>query len=141
MKLIAAQLLAAPGDVETNIGKHLDVIHLAAGEGANAVVFPELSLTGYEPALAADLALALADSRLDAFQLLSDRYAMLIAVGAPTKGQEGIEISMITFQPGLPRTLYSKQLLHADELPFFTPGYTAARVHPGCACAGPRHLL
>jgi predicted amidohydrolase len=47
---------------------------------------------------------------------------MTIAVGAPTKGTKGTEISMITFQPGLERTSYSKQHLHFDELPFFTPG-------------------
>ena len=29
---------------------------------------------------------------------------------------------MICFQPGLARTSYSKQHLHSDELPFFTPG-------------------
>jgi apolipoprotein N-acyltransferase len=45
-----------------------------------------------------------------------------IAVGAPTKGAKGTEISMITFQPGLERTSYSKQHLHFDEIPFFTPG-------------------
>ena len=122
MKLIAAQLSATPGDVEKNLAKHIDVIHAAASEGADAVFFPELSLTGYEPELAGALAMVLTDNRLDIFQTLSDSYTLLIAVGAPTKGQEGTEISMITFQPGLPRTVYSKQLLHADELPFFTPG-------------------
>ena len=122
MKLIAAQLSATPGDVEKNLAKHIDVIHAAASQGADAMFFPELSLTGYEPELAGALAMAPTDNRLDIFQALSDRYTLLIAVGAPTKGREGTEISMITFQPGLPRTVYSKQLLHADELPFFTPG-------------------
>lgn len=122
MKLIAAQILPVPGEYEKNIARHIDVIHLAASQSANLVLFPELSLTGYEPRLAEVLAVHPSDSRFDEFQRLSDRYGMLIAVGAPTKGAKGTEISMISFQPGLERTCYSKQHLHPDELPFFTPG-------------------
>ncbi|OQR31721.1 carbon-nitrogen hydrolase family protein [Pseudomonas sp. Bc-h] len=122
MKLIAAQILPVPGEYEENIAKHVDLIHMAAGQGANLVLFPELSLTGYQPGLAEALAVDPSDSRLDEFQRLSDRYGMLIAVGAPTRGAKGTEISMISFQPGLERTSYSKQYLHAEELPFFTPG-------------------
>ncbi|AIS16148.1 carbon-nitrogen hydrolase family protein [Pseudomonas rhizosphaerae] len=122
MKLIAAQIRPVPGDCEANIAKHMAAIQQAANLGANLVLFPELSLTGYEPRLADTLAMDTSDSRLDEFQQLSDRYGMLIAVGAPTQGREGIEISMISFQPGQPRTCYSKQLLHADELPFFAAG-------------------
>jgi len=127
MKLIAAQIRSTPGDIEKNIARHLDVIHLAARQGAHLLLFPELSVTGYEPRLAEALAVQPSDGRFDEFQVLSDRYGMLIAVGAPTKGLQGTEISMIAFQPGLERTAYSKQQLHADELPFFTPG-TQARV-------------
>lgn len=122
MKLIAAQILPVPGEYEKNISRHIDVIHLAASQSANLVLFPELSLTGYEPRLAEVLAVHPSDSRFDEFQRLSDRYGMLIALGAPTKGAKGTEISMISFQPGLERTCYSKQHLHPDELPFFTPG-------------------
>jgi predicted amidohydrolase len=122
MKLVAAQILPVAGEVEKNITRHIDVIHLAASQGAQLVLFPELSLTGYEPKLAEALAVHPCDSRFDEFQKLSDQYGMLIAVGVPTKGTQGTEISMITFQPGLERTRYSKQHLHADELPFFTAG-------------------
>ncbi len=122
MKLIAAQIRSVAGDYEKNIAKHLEVVHRVAGHGANVVLFPELSLTGYEPKLAEALAVYPSDSRLDVFQRLSDQYGMLIAVGAPTTGLEGTEISMINFQPGLARTCYSKQHLHADELPYFAPG-------------------
>ncbi|MCC4610543.1 carbon-nitrogen hydrolase family protein [Xanthomonas campestris] len=122
MKLTAAQILSMPGQVEENISKHFAVIRLAASKGADVLVFPELSLTGYEPALAQALAVHPADQRFDPFQAASDRYGMLIAVGVPTKGAKGIEISMLCFQPGLERTSYSKQQLHPDEFPFFTAG-------------------
>lgn len=52
MKLIAAQIASIPGEIGKNISKHLDVIRLAASKGADVLVFPELSLTGYEPGLA-----------------------------------------------------------------------------------------
>ncbi|MBB3834020.1 putative amidohydrolase [Xanthomonas arboricola] len=122
MKLAAAQILSTPGQIEENISKHLDVIRLAASKGADVLVFPELSLTGYEPGLAQALAVYPTDQRFDQFQVASDRYGMLIAVGVPKKGAKGIEISMLCFQPGLARTTYSKQQLHPDELPFFASG-------------------
>ncbi|WAH64605.1 carbon-nitrogen hydrolase family protein [Xanthomonas hortorum] len=122
MKLIAAQIASIPGEIGKNISKHLDVTRLAASKDADVLVFPELSLTGYEPGLAEALAVHPTDRRFDEFQALSDRDGMLIAVGAPTKGTKGNEISMICFQPGLARRTYSKQHLHVDEYPFFTAG-------------------
>ena len=122
MKLIAAQIRSVPGEIEENICKHIDVIHLAASKGGDVVFFPELSLSGYEPGLAEALSVQPSDGRLDRFQVLSDRYGMLIAVGAPTQGKKGTEISMICFQPGVARKTYSKQQLHSDEFPFFTSG-------------------
>lgn len=122
MKLIAAQISSTHGAIGQNLRKHLDVVERAAALGAELLVFPELSLSGYAPGLAREVAMAPGDPQLDVLQQASDRHAMLIAVGVPTQGREGIEISMLVFQPGLARTCYSKQFLHADELPYFTPG-------------------
>lgn len=122
MKLVAAQIASTAGDIVKNIAKHEQLVERAATHGANGIFFPELSLTGYEPGLAAQLAMAPDDQRLDTFQRLSDRFAMLIAVGAPLRGEHGIEIGMIVFQPGVARSAYAKQQLHVDELPFFSPG-------------------
>lgn len=122
MKLIAAQISSIPGDIEANIAKHVRVVHSAAGKGADVVVFPELSITGYDSRRAGALALLAGDNRFDVFQALSEQYGILIAIGAPLKGAAGTEIGMLVFQPGRARAAYSKQLLHADELPFFTPG-------------------
>jgi predicted amidohydrolase len=122
MKLIAAQISSAAGNIEKNLGKHVDIIHQAANLSADGIFFPELSLSGYEPSLAQVVAIEPTDERLDVLQTWSDHYSMFIAVGVPTKGKKGTEISMIAFQPGVARTTYSKQHLHADELPFFTSG-------------------
>jgi predicted amidohydrolase len=83
---------------------------------------PELSLTGYEPALARSLATTADDDGFDVLQDEADARGMSIAVGAPTRSPQGVLISMIVFQPLRPRVTYSKQQLHADELPFFVHG-------------------
>ncbi|XMM84208.1 carbon-nitrogen hydrolase family protein [Stenotrophomonas maltophilia] len=122
MKIAAAQIRSAPGDIEGNIERHVRVIERAASRGSAAVFFPEMSLTAYEPRRAEQLAMTEADARLDVLQALSDRHQMLIAVGAPYRGVQGPEIGMFIFRSRQARALYSKQMLHADERPYFTPG-------------------
>jgi predicted amidohydrolase len=122
MRIAIAQTKPVIGNIEANISKHQQLIHLAIHQGADAIFFPELSITGYEPSLAAQLATDAMDSRLDIFQHISDKNNITIALGMPTKGTNGILITMIIFQPGKPRQTYSKQHLHSDELPFFING-------------------
>lgn len=47
LTLALAQINTRLGDVESNLEKHLALAKEAAASGANLVVFPELSLTGY----------------------------------------------------------------------------------------------
>ena len=122
MRICAAQLEPIVGDLERNVSQHMHLIDLAVSHRADLIFFPELSLTGYEPALAKDLATDTGDRRLDVFQTLTDAKNIIIGVGLPTHSAAGIRISMILFQPDKQRLTYSKQLLHADELPFFVPG-------------------
>ena len=51
MKICAAQTRPFRGDVQRNIAKHKKIIDLAASNGADIIIFPELSLSGYEPKL------------------------------------------------------------------------------------------
>jgi len=122
MRIAAAQLSPSAGDFERNLQKHRVLIDQAVAGGADLVLFPELSLTGYEPTLAKDLTLDLHARALDVLQELSDSHQLTICAGAPTSGHGGVRISMFVFQPGCPRIIYSKQQLHSDELPFFVPG-------------------
>ncbi len=122
MKICAAQVRPMPGDVNSNLALHRRCIEQAAGHGAALIVFPELSLTGYEPKLAKELATTQDDSRLDELQLLSNRHNMVICAGMPTTTDTGIHISMIIFQTDAPRQTYAKQQLHSDELPYFVRG-------------------
>ena len=46
--LAAAQTVPVRGDVEANLAQHVRLVRVAAEEKAQVLVFPELSLTGYE---------------------------------------------------------------------------------------------
>lgn len=122
MRVAVAQTRPMPGDVAHNLARHLALIELAADAAADLVIFPELSVTGYEPKLAARLAFAPDDARLDPCQAESDAREMVITVGVPARAAAGVEISQVVFRPGQPRLRYSKQLLHADEMPWFRAG-------------------
>jgi len=120
MKLCVAQTRPVKGDIGANIKRHERLIALA--RGADLLFFPELSLTGYEPTLAKELAIDADDRRLDSFQVISDSGSVTLGVGAPTKSALGTRITMFVFQPHKLRTMYSKRHLHSDEEPFFIPG-------------------
>src|SRR5262245_53260102 len=56
-KIAAAQVPSVRGDIDANIAIHAAAMAAAARHGVTVLVFPELSLTGYEPDLAAELAM------------------------------------------------------------------------------------
>jgi predicted amidohydrolase len=122
MKIGLAQVRSTKGDIAANLSKHITCINLAASHSADVIFFPELSITGYEPALAKELAIAEDDARFTRLQIISDANSMSIAIGAPLKAGAGVQIGLLVFQPDQPRLPYSKQLLHADEIPLFTRG-------------------
>jgi len=119
MRLCVAQTKPVKGDLIANMASHKQLVLLAARNYADIIIFPELSLTGYEPALARELAIAPEDHRLDEFQQLSDVHRMVIGIGVPLKSKAGITVSMVLFQPYKQREVYSKKYLHMDEYPYF----------------------
>lgn len=131
MKLCAVQLASLKGDLPGNLQRHLVCIEQAAALGAELVVFPELSLTGYEPSVARQSALPVTSARLDPLQAACDRLGITVAVGLPLPTPDGIRIGMPIFCPEAPRQAYAKQRLHDDELPYFTPGDQALLLEVG----------
>jgi len=131
MKLCAVQLASLKGDLPGNLQRHLACIEQAAALGAELVVFPELSLTGYEPSLARQAALPVNSERLGPLQAACDRLGIMVAVGLPLPTPDGIRIGMPIFSPGAPRQAYAKRRLHDDELPYFTPGDQALLLQVG----------
>lgn len=128
MKICVAQTRPVKGDVQSNVANHKQLIDLAVSAGADTIVFPELSITGYEPELAEELATDESDSRFDGFQKIADDQRVTIGIGAPTKNGKGVCISTIVFQPHKARQTYSKKYLHSDEEPFFTGGQSATNL-------------
>lgn len=119
MKICLAQTKSIAGNVEANIATHQKTIALAVSKAADLIIFPELSLTGYEPTLAKDLATSLDDKRFNIFQEISDNQRITICAGMPIRRDAETLIGMLIFQPQKERQMYAKQFLHEDELPYF----------------------
>lgn len=122
MRIAIVQPEPIKGDIEKNIEKHLYWIQHAIRHRTDLIVFPELSLTGYEPELAPALATTQDDKRLDCFQEMSNANNISIGVGLPTQQNDNLFISMVIFQPEKARITYSKQYLYPTEVSIFTPG-------------------
>jgi len=122
MKICIAQTKSEKGNIQRNIENHLEYIERAIKLKADLIIFPELSITNYEPDLAKELATEIESSVFNPFQEISNANEITIGIGMPTNAIDGVNISMLIFQPNKERTIYSKQMLHSDELPYFVCG-------------------
>ncbi|WP_103867515.1 carbon-nitrogen hydrolase family protein [Aquimarina sp. I32.4] len=105
MKICVAQTIPIKGEITKNIQNHKNLIDLAIQKGADIIIFPELSLTGYEPALADQLSTTQNDKKLDILQDISTAKKIIIGAGLPTQSEAGVCISMIIFEPNKPRKI------------------------------------
>ena len=137
MRICAVQTRPFAGDIARNIEVHLDMIKAALAFNVDLIVFPELSITGYEPKLAKRLAIRPEDERLNLFQKISDQSSTTICVGAPLRQDLGVQIGMVIFQPDKSRFIYAKQHLHSDEVPFFIPGRHQVHFQVNDLCVAP----
>jgi predicted amidohydrolase len=128
MRIALAQLASLRADIAGNLARHEQFVQRAAVQGAEMIVFPELSLTQYEPTIAADVVMTPDDARLQGLQTLADSHEMTICVGVPLRSEAGVIIGMLMFAPGKVPQVYSKRYLHEDELPYFAPGHGGALI-------------
>ena len=122
-KIAAAQVASVCGDVDRNIATHAAAVEAAAKRDVSVLVFPELSLTGYEPDLAAELAMTPMDRRLAPLLALARQHRIDVVLGAPLHNgaaKPGLGAILITAR-GITRT-YCKMHLGASERQYFTPG-------------------
>ncbi|WP_114749251.1 carbon-nitrogen hydrolase family protein [Pleomorphovibrio marinus] len=124
MQIALAQLQSTSHNLEANMGKHKAYIKKAALLGVQLLVFPELSLTNYEPKLAHTLAMEKGDERIKEFQTLSDFLNIHFAIGLPIQSEHGIQICLGIFSPNVSTVFYAKRKLHQDEFPYFVPGHS-----------------
>ena len=122
MRIAVAKIRPSVGQVEGNIDRHLALTELALRSEAKLVVFPELSLTGYEPARARELARFARDGCFAKLQSVCDHHGVSVSAGVPLRTSGLPRIASILFRPNDEPLVYSKMYLHQDEQPFFTPG-------------------
>lgn len=120
--LAAAQYPAAAADIACNLERHLEFVAQAAQQQVQLLVFPELSLSGYELANAAELALTLGDPRLQPLSAAAQSHQMTIIVGAPLRSGQALHIAALIFHPNGAVAAYTKQHLHGAEQQRFLPG-------------------
>jgi|SRR6478735_1323981 len=111
--IAAAQTIPVRGDVAANLAEHLRLSALAAERDVELLVFPELSLTGYELDRAFELAFSQQDARLDALRELSLSRSMTLIVGAPIRIEGRLHIGAFIVSATGSLDLYTKRRLGA----------------------------
>ncbi|MGR3966427.1 carbon-nitrogen hydrolase family protein [Pseudomonas sp. 910_23] len=124
LTLAAAQTLSIAGDVEANIARHRVFMQAAAEQGVQLLVFPELSLTGYEPTLAADLAIAPDAPVLAPLREMARELQLTAVVGMPIRlaPQADVLIGALVLGADGSLAVYTKQHLHPGEDVAFAAG-------------------
>lgn len=122
-KIAAAQVASVRGDIAGNIQTHAAAITSAAERGVSVLVFPELSLIGYEPDLAAELAITATDERLAPLAALARQHLMAVVVGASLRNPKGKPgLGAILFAADGSTRTYAKMYLGGSEPSYFEPG-------------------
>ncbi|MDQ6671058.1 MAG: carbon-nitrogen hydrolase family protein [Chloroflexota bacterium] len=117
LRIAVAQPECVAYDVAANAATHAAAVRSA---GARVVVFPELSLTGYE--LDAP-AITIPDSRLAPIIEACAETRSLALVGAPLRGEAGrSHIAMLAIDGRGTNVAYCKVYLSTEEANRFTPG-------------------
>lgn len=115
-RIAAAQSVSVPGDIAANVASHCNFIVEASACGVDIVVFPELSLCGYELPLVGACALQPDDNALAPLRALARARAISVVVGAPIlSASNDVHIGAITFHADGGTSVYCKHHLHAGE--------------------------
>lgn len=123
MKIAAAQTIPKDAEIAANISDHIRLASLAAEQGAQLIVFPEMSLTGYLMERAKEYAFAEDDVRLAALKKLSAVRTIIIIAGAPVQIGDSLYIGAFVLFPDGTSSVYTKQFLHDGEERFFSSSF------------------
>jgi predicted amidohydrolase len=124
LTIAAAQSISISGDLAGNIARHQRFIAAAAEQDVQLLVFPELSLTGYEGRLAAELAIVPDAAILQPLRDLARAVGVTAVVGMPIRLSDNSPVLIGALVLGADGSLgvYSKQHLHPGEEVAFAPG-------------------
>jgi len=129
IRIAAAQAPSMAGEIAANLQTHRRFIRAARAEGVQLLVFPELSLCGYELPLLRACAMSPHDVRLDALRAAAD--GMTVIVGAPVIDAGAAQpcIASITLAADGSTRVYRKQYLHGGEEVHAQAGAIGAQAH------------
>lgn len=122
-----AQINSVRGNYKHNIEKHIEYIKLAAQHDSKIIIFPEMSLIGYERELAKKQCFIKDDIRLDCFQKASVEHNIVIVAGAPLLLDDHLYIASWIFTPTMRQQIYIKKYLHLGEELYF---YSSTQFDP-----------
>jgi predicted amidohydrolase len=123
MILASAQTNPKRFNINANLIDHYKLIELAARNGADLVLFPELSITGYEREKAKELAFEQNDSRLIELRKLSVKNNITVIAGAPIKIGNDLYVGAFIIKPDDTISIYTKQFLHTGEDIFYQSSF------------------
>jgi predicted amidohydrolase len=130
MRIAAAQSPSIPGDLAANLEIHCRFIQAAAEAAVDILVFPELSLSGYELAQLSNCTVQPDDGLLAPIRHLARAHSMTVVLGAPIISDSPLPyIGAISCFPDGRVTVYCKQYLDASEVAFATQGDRGAKLH------------
>ncbi len=122
-RIIAAAQYAAAADFPTNLERHLRYASAAASLGVQLLVFPELSLTGYQLEYAAANPISPHSPALEPLRAAARELRITILAGAPVQfGSAQPSIGQLAFLPDGLVVVHTKQHLAGAEFDHFQPG-------------------
>ena len=127
MKVAAAQIACALGDVDANLAKMRDFSARAKNEGAELIVFPEASDTGYSMPVIRDHAKPWTEGAVPALQEMAKEFGLTIVAGVSERDGGAVYNSQVFIDPrGQLVASYRKTHLFVlppnDESSCYTPG-------------------
>jgi predicted amidohydrolase len=123
MILTSAQTKPKRGNTAENLLDHYRLIELAAVNNTDLILFPEMSITGYEREDAEKFAFSIDDSRLNHLKKLAVGHKMIIIAGAPIKIGSDLYIGAFILFPDNTVSIYTKQFLHTGEEVYFKSSF------------------
>ncbi|MEJ7734394.1 MAG: carbon-nitrogen hydrolase family protein [Polyangiaceae bacterium] len=131
LRVALVQCSSVPGDVAANAIAAARTISMAAAQGAKLVVFPELSLTGYDLDLLASTPNTWLedanDGRFEPVRRACVASGTTAVLGAPFRGRAGDQlIAAPIVGPDGGTHLSFKEHIHGSEAAVFRPGEAAA---------------
>lgn len=109
INIALAQPLVVPGNIDLNIRRTIDMTHIAADRDADAVLFSECGLTGYDHAgIGVRAAIEAGDPRLEDLAKLAKDRRIAVIVGFYQRTDTGLFNSAMCLMPDGTRVLQHK---------------------------------